>query len=272
MFSVSRTAVQRFANVARGEVNLPSMPHALAYCANIPLALDRHDGNTGWGLAQLISTRDFGAPKRYKGKGKYVRKKNAFRKKGEIRNVRELPPAPPVLNAVPKEELARQNAILDQDFAQEMKSRIDAQTESVRFGFEGVLMSDRVRRLFELSNGSQREVVKSQKHKGMELFQLREGDTGSSGVQSKFLVPASFKYSYCIYLQQKELALTHESLFLTFNESYCVDDPHTTTANPYDNPSKGQLNKAWTPSAVRTSPKAPRLLRAHEFCFISQCG
>jgi small subunit ribosomal protein S15 len=64
-----------------------------------------------------------------------------------------------------------------------MKSRIDAQTESVRFGFEGVLMSDRVRRLFELSNGSQREVVKSQKHKGMELFQLREGDTGSSGVQ-----------------------------------------------------------------------------------------
>jgi small subunit ribosomal protein S15 len=64
-----------------------------------------------------------------------------------------------------------------------MKSRIDAQTESVRFGFEGVLMPDRVRQLFELSNGSQSEVVKSQKHKGMELFQLREGDIVSSGVQ-----------------------------------------------------------------------------------------
>lgn len=44
-------------------------------------------------------------------------------------------------------------------------------------------MSDRVRQLFDLHNGSQREVVQAQKQQGMELFQLRQGDTGSSAVQ-----------------------------------------------------------------------------------------
>lgn len=44
-------------------------------------------------------------------------------------------------------------------------------------------MSDRVRKLFDLHNGNQREVIKAQKQRGMEVFQLREGDTGSSAVQ-----------------------------------------------------------------------------------------
>ncbi len=44
-------------------------------------------------------------------------------------------------------------------------------------------MSDRVKRLLDLRNGNQKEVVASQKKRGMELFQLREGDTGSSAVQ-----------------------------------------------------------------------------------------
>lgn len=43
-------------------------------------------------------------------------------------------------------------------------------------------MSDRVRKLFDLSNGNQKEVVTAQKQRGMELFQIREGDTGSSAV------------------------------------------------------------------------------------------
>jgi small subunit ribosomal protein S15 len=44
-------------------------------------------------------------------------------------------------------------------------------------------MSDRVRQLFDLHNGCQREVVQAQKKRGMELFQIRPGDTGSSAVQ-----------------------------------------------------------------------------------------
>lgn len=46
-----------------------------------------------------------------------------------------------------------------------------------------LVMSDRVRRLFDLQNGNQREVIAAQKQRGMELFQLRPGDTGSSAVQ-----------------------------------------------------------------------------------------
>lgn len=44
-------------------------------------------------------------------------------------------------------------------------------------------MSDRVAKLFDLHNGCQREVVQVQKKRGMELFQIRPGDTGSSAVQ-----------------------------------------------------------------------------------------
>jgi small subunit ribosomal protein S15 len=44
-------------------------------------------------------------------------------------------------------------------------------------------MSDRVRQLFDLHNGCQKEVVQAQKKRGMELFQMRPGDTGSSAVQ-----------------------------------------------------------------------------------------
>jgi small subunit ribosomal protein S15 len=47
----------------------------------------------------------------------------------------------------------------------------------------GLVMSDRVRKLFDLKNGSQSEVIQAQKQQGMELFQLREGDTGSTAVQ-----------------------------------------------------------------------------------------
>lgn len=54
---------------------------------------------------------------------------------------------------------------------------------TLRFDMTGLTMSDRVRRLLELTNGSRKEVVKAQKRKGMELFRLREGDTGSSAVQ-----------------------------------------------------------------------------------------
>lgn len=67
-----------------------------------------------------------------------------------------------------------------------MKVKIDKQreeTESMRFHFNGLQMSDRVRQLLDLKNGSQSEVIAFQKKRGMELFQLREGDTGSSAVQ-----------------------------------------------------------------------------------------
>jgi small subunit ribosomal protein S15 len=48
---------------------------------------------------------------------------------------------------------------------------------------DDLVISERVRKLFDLQNGSQREVIQAQKHRGMEIFQRRPGDTGSSAVQ-----------------------------------------------------------------------------------------
>ena len=58
----------------------------------------------------------------------------------------------------------------------------------LRHHMTGLKMSDRVRRLFDMNNGNQKEVVQYQKLSGMSLFQMREGDTGSSGVQGMFYV------------------------------------------------------------------------------------
>lgn len=93
----------------------------------------------------------------------------------------------PVVNAVPPVE--RQAAVQAQDQAasEDLKARLAAQQEQqkevLRFHMAGLRMSDRVRKLLDLHNGNQKQVVQAQKHRGMELFQLREGDTGSSAVQ-----------------------------------------------------------------------------------------
>ena len=96
-----------------------------------------------------------------------------------------LPKDTPVLNAMTRRERDAESAAFDEYAAEEMKVKIEEKEkeETVRFRFHGLVMSDRVRRLFDLKNGNQHEVVASQKRRGMEMFQLREGDTGSSAVQ-----------------------------------------------------------------------------------------
>ncbi|EJK65565.1 hypothetical protein THAOC_13560 [Thalassiosira oceanica] len=99
---------------------------------------------------------------------------------------RYIPKDTPVINALSRFERDQESLRFDAEAAEEMKAKMTAQSEKsevMRFGFDGLVMSDRVKRLFDLKNGSQSEVVKSQKQRGMELFQLREGDTGSSAVQ-----------------------------------------------------------------------------------------
>jgi small subunit ribosomal protein S15 len=97
-----------------------------------------------------------------------------------------IPKDKPVINAMTRAERDEESKRFDTMAADEMKEKIAAQSEkqaNLRFQFDGLVMSDRVRKLFELNNGSQKEVVTSQKRRGMELFQVREGDTGSSAVQ-----------------------------------------------------------------------------------------
>jgi hypothetical protein len=95
----------------------------------------------------------------------------------------------PVINAVSREERDAESKRSDELAAQELKARMDVvEAPLLRFGFseESLVISDRVKKLLDLQNGSQSEVIQAQKKRGMELFQVREGDTGSSAVQGKY--------------------------------------------------------------------------------------
>ncbi|KAL3826495.1 hypothetical protein ACHAXA_004332 [Cyclostephanos tholiformis] len=133
---------------------------------------------------------------RYMGMTKTKRRQRNKMFEREKRIARGLPAKPnppkyiprdrPVIGAMTREERDDEAMRADAAAAEEMKVKIAKQVEAeeiMRFQFDGLEMSDRVRKLFALKNGSQREVVWSQKRRGMELFQLREGDTGSSAVQ-----------------------------------------------------------------------------------------
>eukprot|EP00545_Synedropsis_sp_CCMP1620_P003428 CAMPEP_0119012986 /NCGR_PEP_ID=MMETSP1176-20130426/7733_1 /TAXON_ID=265551 /ORGANISM="Synedropsis recta cf, Strain CCMP1620" /LENGTH=267 /DNA_ID=CAMNT_0006966029 /DNA_START=25 /DNA_END=828 /DNA_ORIENTATION=+ len=104
----------------------------------------------------------------------------------------------PVVNALSREDRNAEAKRADQVASLELKERMavaaanksnketddnDEPSIILRYHMEGLQMSDRVRKLFDLTNGNQSEVVKAQKQRGMELFQRREGDTGSSAVQ-----------------------------------------------------------------------------------------
>lgn len=98
-----------------------------------------------------------------------------------------IPKDTPMINAISREERLAESVAFDKMAAAEMKIKLEEQQEKskpLRFQFAPDLeMSDKVRKLLDLTNGCQKEVVKAQKAKGMELFQMREGDTGSSAVQ-----------------------------------------------------------------------------------------
>jgi len=107
-----------------------------------------------------------------------------------------LPRDTPVVNAQTDEE--RRAAVQAQDEAAVAelhdKLRASREKELLRFHMTGLRMSERVRKLFDLHNGNQKEVIKAQKQKGMEVFQLREGDTGSSAVQGACVLPCVRKW------------------------------------------------------------------------------
>ena len=90
----------------------------------------------------------------------------------------------PVINSIPRQERLANAQAEEERAAKELNDKLSMHQEALlRFHFDGLQMSDRVRKLFDLSNGNQKEVVAAQKQRGMELFQIREGDTGSSAVQ-----------------------------------------------------------------------------------------
>lgn len=102
-----------------------------------------------------------------------------------------ISPDTPVVNAKTAEERLQETKIHDQKVAAELHKSVEEERKNFlilrhhmsQTPMQDLKISDRVRKLFELHNGNQREVIKAQKQLGMQLFQLREGDTGSSAVQ-----------------------------------------------------------------------------------------
>jgi small subunit ribosomal protein S15 len=93
-----------------------------------------------------------------------------------------------VVNAYSKEYRVNESKEHDEKASSELREKLSMavtsqRSQALRHHMTGVTMSDRVRKLFELRNGSQREVIQAQKQLGMQIFQMREGDTGSSAVQ-----------------------------------------------------------------------------------------
>ena len=89
-----------------------------------------------------------------------------------------IPRSRPVIGALSREERDDEARRSDAAAAEEMKVKIARQVEAeenLRFGFDGLEMSERVRKLFALKNGSQREVVWSQKRRGMEVSEEERG-------------------------------------------------------------------------------------------------
>jgi small subunit ribosomal protein S15 len=114
-----------------------------------------------------------------------------YRKELKAKGI-ELPKPPyyfpkntPVTNAVTSQERAVQIQQHDIVVTAELQKKLEITNQKplLRHHMSGLQMSDRVRKLFDLHNGNQQEVVQAQKQRGMELFQLRPGDTGSSAVQ-----------------------------------------------------------------------------------------
>ena len=93
----------------------------------------------------------------------------------------------PVENVLPPEEIAEmQRELAEKDKVElERRRAALAAEEPLRHHMTGLQMSDRVKQLFSMVNGNQSEVVAYQKSSGMRLFELREGDTGSTSVQGK---------------------------------------------------------------------------------------
>lgn len=102
-----------------------------------------------------------------------------------IRPPKWIDPQVRVQNSIPREEaneIMRQEDEEDAKFVEERRAAVQ-DIQPLRHQMTGLEMSDRVKKLFDMKNGNQMEVVAFQKASGMKLFHLREADTGSTPVQ-----------------------------------------------------------------------------------------
>jgi len=176
-----------------------------------------------------------------------------------------LPRDTPVVNAQTDEE--RRAAVQAQDEAAVAelhdKLRASREKELLRFHMTGLRMSERVRKLFDLHNGNQKEVIKAQKQKGMEVFQLREGDTGSSAVQGACVCAClheEIEYSFVLLVLHVLGGMTSHCccatgspncrshcpllwIYFFLFDSDCLDDAHSAAANAHGQTQEGHAQQ-----------------------------
>jgi len=117
-----------------------------------------------------------------------------------------LPKDTPVFN-FPNPSI-RINATSYDDLILKNNQRKKEHDTVLRYNFTSLLseMSDRVKRLFHLNNGSQAENFKAQKSREMKYFQQRSGDTGSSAVQVMALTTRIQQLQTHINIHKKDMS------------------------------------------------------------------
>ena len=102
----------------------------------------------------------------------------------------------PVINAIPHEQHLEIAQAKEEAAAKELHEKLSRHQEPLlHFHFEGLKMSNWVQKLFELSNGNQKEVVTAQRQHGMELFQIIALTTRIQQLQTHYLKHKKDKHS-----------------------------------------------------------------------------
>jgi small subunit ribosomal protein S15 len=87
-------------------------------------------------------------------------------------------------------------------------SKLSQESPPLRYNFTNLQdeMSPKLRKLFDLTNGSSNELAKAQKSRAMELFEMRPGDTGSSAVQIMALTSRIQQMQQHVAVHKKEFS------------------------------------------------------------------
>lgn len=144
---------------------------------------------------------------------------------------RFMPRDSSVENVIPREVVEERIREHDALVKKELEERRAALMKEapLRYQMTGLKMSERVRKLFDMNNGNQGEVVQYQKQSGMKLFELRDGDTGSTAVQGKIQLVLK-KVFFCCW------AKPHCTF--CFHVEYCcscgIDCSHSATSDSHE--------------------------------------
>ena len=155
------------------------------------------------------------------------RKRQAWAAKGKEvpKPANFIPVETPVENHVPRALVEDEIRQADEQDRMELERRrsILMQQTPLRHHMTGMTMNERVQKLFDMKNGNQMEVVAFQKRSGMSLFEMREGDTGSTAVQIVALTARIQQLQTHMRTHHKDKSIKRGLLILTVRRRKLLD-------------------------------------------------